>query len=219
MQQLRLFFAMALLFTLHVSGDNSTHHQEYNAVYGLSSRQVYCKLTKSVKPLRRINAIVASCWIYFTMLSWLELLINPLLLHLVGVYIIYLNDARSKKYQTFRWTTYTIESCLFGRQSICVLNWKQTVVWKVTELVYLEDQCVDVMIGLWLNLYGVEWGGRGNVKMERRKPFRYLRCYSIFLYWWLKENPVDFSQDLVEYKPLVVDVRFGWSLGIRVYCL
>ena len=23
-------------FTLHVSGDNSTHHQEYNAVYGLS---------------------------------------------------------------------------------------------------------------------------------------------------------------------------------------
>ena len=29
MQQLRLFFAMALLFFLHVSGDNSTHHQEY----------------------------------------------------------------------------------------------------------------------------------------------------------------------------------------------
>ena len=28
-------------FTLHVSGDNSTHHQEYNAVYGLSGRQVY----------------------------------------------------------------------------------------------------------------------------------------------------------------------------------
>ena len=27
-------------FTLHVSGDNSTH-QEYNAVYGLSGRQVY----------------------------------------------------------------------------------------------------------------------------------------------------------------------------------
>jgi hypothetical protein len=27
-------------FTLHVSGDNSTHHQEYNAVYGLSGRQV-----------------------------------------------------------------------------------------------------------------------------------------------------------------------------------
>ena len=47
MQQLRLFFAMALL-SLHVSGDNSTHHQEYNAVYGLSGRQVYCKLTKSV---------------------------------------------------------------------------------------------------------------------------------------------------------------------------
>ena len=38
MQQLRLFFAMALLY---VSGDNSTHHQEYNAVYGLSGRQVY----------------------------------------------------------------------------------------------------------------------------------------------------------------------------------
>ena len=28
-------------FTLQVSGDNSTHHQEYNAVYGLSGRQVY----------------------------------------------------------------------------------------------------------------------------------------------------------------------------------
>ena len=26
---------------LYVSGDNSTHHQEYNAVYGLSGRQVY----------------------------------------------------------------------------------------------------------------------------------------------------------------------------------
>ena len=25
----------------NVSGDNSTHHQEYNAVYGLSGRQVY----------------------------------------------------------------------------------------------------------------------------------------------------------------------------------
>ena len=31
MQQLRFLFAMA--FTLHVSGDNLTHHQEYNAVY------------------------------------------------------------------------------------------------------------------------------------------------------------------------------------------
>ena len=28
-------------FTLHVSGDNYTNHQEYNAVYGLSGRQVY----------------------------------------------------------------------------------------------------------------------------------------------------------------------------------
>ena len=28
-------------FTLHVSGDSSTHHQEYNAVYGLAGRQVY----------------------------------------------------------------------------------------------------------------------------------------------------------------------------------
>ena len=46
MQQLRLFFAM--VFPLHISGDNATHHQEYNAVYGLSGRQVYCKLTKSV---------------------------------------------------------------------------------------------------------------------------------------------------------------------------
>ena len=34
-------------FTLHVSGDNSSHHQEYNAVYGLSGRQVHCNLTKT----------------------------------------------------------------------------------------------------------------------------------------------------------------------------
>jgi len=31
MQQLRFLFPG---FTLHVSGDNLTHHQEYNAVYG-----------------------------------------------------------------------------------------------------------------------------------------------------------------------------------------
>jgi len=30
MQQLRFLFAMAL----HISGDNLTHHKEYNAVYG-----------------------------------------------------------------------------------------------------------------------------------------------------------------------------------------
>jgi len=40
MQQLRLFFAMALLYMFRVSS--------------------------RVKPLRRINAIVASCWNYFT---------------------------------------------------------------------------------------------------------------------------------------------------------
>ena len=28
-------------FTLHVSGDNSTYHQEYIALYGLSVRQVH----------------------------------------------------------------------------------------------------------------------------------------------------------------------------------
>ena len=104
-------------FTLHDLGDNSTHHQEYNAVYGLSGRQVYlccnfvnilvvlslsvvlscrCSLscyavlflwmlsvewvelspeTCRVKPLRRINAIVASCWIHFTTTrdEWLPL--------------------------------------------------------------------------------------------------------------------------------------------------
>ena len=38
MQQLRLFFAVALLYMFRVT---STHHQEYNAVYGLSGRQVY----------------------------------------------------------------------------------------------------------------------------------------------------------------------------------
>ena len=32
MQQLRFFIRNG--FTLHVSGDNLTHHQEYNAVYG-----------------------------------------------------------------------------------------------------------------------------------------------------------------------------------------
>ena len=33
------------------------------------------------------------------MLSWLEFISKPLLLHLVDVYIIYINDARSNKYQ------------------------------------------------------------------------------------------------------------------------
>ena len=32
MQQMRFFIRNG--FTLHVSGDNLTHHQEYNAVYG-----------------------------------------------------------------------------------------------------------------------------------------------------------------------------------------
>ena len=44
----KIAFILRYGFTLHVSGDNSTHHQEYNAVYGLPGRQVYCKLTKSV---------------------------------------------------------------------------------------------------------------------------------------------------------------------------
>ena len=52
MQQLR--FILRNGFTLHVSGDNSTHHQDLSPE------------TCRVKPLRRINAIVASCWIYFT---------------------------------------------------------------------------------------------------------------------------------------------------------
>ena len=45
---------------------------------GLSSE------TCRVKPLRRINAIVASCWIYFTIIN------KPLLLHLFGcLYYLY----------------------------------------------------------------------------------------------------------------------------------
>ena len=46
MQQLRLFFAMALLYMFRVTIPpiiRSTY-----AVYGLSGRQVYCKLTKTV---------------------------------------------------------------------------------------------------------------------------------------------------------------------------
>jgi len=40
---------------LHVSGDNSTHHQEYNAVYGLSGRQVYlcCKHSEAQHGITR----------------------------------------------------------------------------------------------------------------------------------------------------------------------
>ena len=40
-QDATIAFILRNGFTLHVSGDNSTHHQEYNAVYGLSGRQVY----------------------------------------------------------------------------------------------------------------------------------------------------------------------------------
>ena len=48
-------------FTLHVSGENLTHHQEYSWWWVRLSPE-----TCRVKPLQRINAIVASCWIYFT---------------------------------------------------------------------------------------------------------------------------------------------------------
>ena len=47
-QDATIAFILRSGFTLHVSGDNPTHHQEYNAVYGLSGRQVYCKLKKTV---------------------------------------------------------------------------------------------------------------------------------------------------------------------------
>ena len=40
-QDATIAFILRNGFTLHVSGDNSTHHQEYNAVYDLSGRQVY----------------------------------------------------------------------------------------------------------------------------------------------------------------------------------
>ena len=39
-QDATIAFILRNGFTLRVSGDNSTHHQEYNAVYGLSGRQV-----------------------------------------------------------------------------------------------------------------------------------------------------------------------------------
>ena len=101
-QDATIAFILRNGFTLHVSGDNSTHHQKQNALYGLSGRQVYlccnfvnilvvlllsvvlsCRWSQytalyswwwvellpetcRVKPLWRINAIVASCWIYFT---------------------------------------------------------------------------------------------------------------------------------------------------------
>ena len=40
-QNATIAFILRNGFTLHVSGDNSIHHQEYNAVYVLSGRQVY----------------------------------------------------------------------------------------------------------------------------------------------------------------------------------
>ena len=128
MQELRLFFAMALLYMFRVTIPpiiRSTY-----AVYGLSGRQVYlcCNfvnilvvlsltriLTKlqykytclperpytalyswwwvelspeacRVKPLRRINAIVASCWIYFTIMHfiWLLWLVGRVIPHRIG---------------------------------------------------------------------------------------------------------------------------------------
>jgi len=47
MQQLRFFIRIG--FTLHVSGDNLTHHQEYNAVYGMMHGTTNSKISyKSV---------------------------------------------------------------------------------------------------------------------------------------------------------------------------
>ena len=40
-QDATIAFILRIGFILHVSGDSFTHHQEYNAVYGLSGRQVY----------------------------------------------------------------------------------------------------------------------------------------------------------------------------------
>ena len=80
MQQLRLFFAMALLYMFRVTIPpiiRSTMlymafqvgrylpERPYTALYSWWWVELSPK-TCRVKPLRRINAIVASCWNYFT---------------------------------------------------------------------------------------------------------------------------------------------------------
>ena len=57
---------------------------------------------------------------------------KPLLLHLVGVYIIYINDARLSKYQIMKY--------------ICWLNIQKSVLWRVSKrLSYIEDaRCLKV---------------------------------------------------------------------------
>ena len=51
------------LFTLHVSGDNSTHHQEYNAVYGLSGRQVYfCCNFVNILVVLSLSVVLSCRW-------------------------------------------------------------------------------------------------------------------------------------------------------------
>ena len=77
MQQLRLFFALALLYMFRVELSPET-----------------CR----VKPLRRINAIVASCWTYFT-INEIYLLIKYIksVLWRVAKRLSYMEDARCLK--------------------------------------------------------------------------------------------------------------------------
>jgi len=65
MQQLRLFFAMALLYMFRVTIPPI-----------ISSKMLYMafQVGRYTVSLRRINAIVASCWNYFTITPLLYLL-------------------------------------------------------------------------------------------------------------------------------------------------
>ena len=87
MQQLRLFFAMALLYMFRVTIPpiiRSTYAQvgRYNYVVILSV------LWQSYLENKRNFCILLDLFHY-----------KPLVLHLVGVYFIYINDERSNKYQ------------------------------------------------------------------------------------------------------------------------
>ena len=69
MQQLRFYLRNG--FTLHVSGDNLTHHQEwYNKICRqkrLTPKYINIRINgnKSKAIAENKNAIVASCWTYF----------------------------------------------------------------------------------------------------------------------------------------------------------
>jgi len=51
------------------------------------------------------------------------------------------------------------------------------------------------------------------------RPFRYLRCYSVLFVLMAEGKPRDFNSDLVEWKLLVVDVRFRMILRKQGFCL